>query len=257
MKRTVAFLCLLLAVIPATWAMNDAEAVNMSGSLRMLSQRMMKNYLAIGADIRPDVALKQLDDSVALFEQRFLLLNDYAHSSAVRKDLAAIETIWLPHREKLLGTPDREQAVQLMKDNLALLKACNTAVETIAREAGVPGAEMVNIAGRQRMLSQKIAKAYFALYWRVPEPGLKQEFEDARTLFTQSLDKLLASPLNTNEINNALMKVQSQWRFSSSGFALDDGGRYVPTIISVTTESILGKMDDITGLYEAVMAAEK
>src|SRR5690606_38504853 len=89
MKRTALLLCLYLAVIPASWAMNNAEAVNTSGSLRMLSQRMMKKYLAVGADIRPAIALKQPDDSVELIEQRFLPRSEHARTPAVQRDFAA------------------------------------------------------------------------------------------------------------------------------------------------------------------------
>lgn len=47
---------------------NNAEAINKSGRQRMLSQRMIKSYLMIGAGIKVGMAQQQLDDSVALFE---------------------------------------------------------------------------------------------------------------------------------------------------------------------------------------------
>ena len=59
--------------------------------------------------------------------------------------------------------------------------------------------------------------------------------------------------MNTEELKLALIKVRNQWRFSQSGFRLGDDDRYVPTVITVTTDSILRKMNDITGQYAKVM----
>lgn len=253
---------LILTLIPLSlpiysWGMTDAEAINKSGRQRMLSQRMMKSYLMLGADIKVETAQQQLDDSVALFEQQFLELRDYAPTEEITNKLDKVESLWVVHRERIIGQPDKQIVPDLMDQNLALLVACDQVVKAIELHADVNSAQLVNISGRQRMLSQKIAKAYMALYWKVPAPDLKQEFEQAVQLFDDSLQTLVDSDLNTEDLNRSLRKVGNQWRFSQSGFKLGDDGRYVPTVISVTTESILKKMDQITKQYESLMLSHK
>ena len=248
----VALLLPLLIPTPVM-AINDAEAVNISGRQRMLTQRMMKNHLLIGAEIQTDKAQRQLDEAVALFEEQLLMLRDYSPTAAIDSKLDTVEALWLPHRLRIISAPSKTGASLLMEDNLALLKACDDVVKAIEAHSGIDSARLVNLSGRQRMLSQKIAKVYVARAWRVRSDSLKQELDDAITLFDRSLNELESYPSNTDELRDALQRVRNQWDFSRTGFQLEDSGRYVPTVIAVTTDSILSRMDAITFQYQNLM----
>ena len=253
---------LIIALIPLTapnlsWGLTDAQAINVSGRQRMLSQRMMKDYLMIGANVKTETAQQQLDSAVALFEEQFLALRDYAPTEDINAKLDAVEAIWLAHRVNIIAQPDKTLAPELLKENLRLLTACNDVVKEIEKHSGIASGRLVNMSGRQRMLSQKIAKTYMAMYWNVDAPSLEDEFRQAIALFDESLTELQSSKKNDAPLNDALKRVQNQWKFSQSGFQLGDQGRFVPTVIAVTTESILKKMDKITGQYQVMMHSDQ
>ena len=67
--RLIAPLLVLLATClqaqPAWAVISAAEAMNLSGMQRMLSQRIAKSYLMLGAEVRPEQAGQQLDQSIA------------------------------------------------------------------------------------------------------------------------------------------------------------------------------------------------
>ena len=258
MSRVVLLLGLTWTLLcPPAWAaIDDAEAMNLSGMQRMLSQRIAKSYLMIGAEVRSEQALQQLDQSVARFENNYQALAEYAPSAEIGAALEQVGESWQHYRELALSRPTREQAVLLLALSDQLLAQSEALVQLIEAHTGSAGARLVNRSGRQRMLSQRIAKLYLALSWRVPVEGLEQQLQQATGEFEAAQQELLGAEQNTPQIAAALQKVEAQWRFARAGFQLSADARYVPTVITTTTETLLWQMNELTSAYAAVMQEE-
>ena len=121
--------------------------------------------------------------------------------------------------------------------------------------ATLSNAEALNLAGQQRMLSQRIAKLYLAISWRLPVAGLEQSFEQAVGEFEMALHELQQASQNTAQISKGLTQAEAQWRFTRAGFNLAGDSRYVPTVIATTTDTLLWQMNELTNQYEGVMLA--
>lgn len=254
-SRIAVLFSLALALLgpQAQASINDAEALNLAGMQRMLSQRIAKTYLMIGADVRSDVALEQLDQSVARFENNYQALADYAPSEPIASALEQAGQTWQAYRELALSRPQRERAPHLLQLSDQLLAQSETLVQLIEQHAGSQNARLVNRSGRQRMLSQRIAKLYLALSWKLPVAGLQEQLQQATQEFEAAQQELLGAEQNTPQISAALKKVEAQWRFARAGFQLSADSRYVPTVITTTTETLLWQMNDLTSAYEQVM----
>jgi hypothetical protein len=248
------FSSLLLFVMSLYWApawaqISATEAVNLSGMQRMLSQRIAKSYLMIGSEVRAEQANQQLDQSLARFESNLLALNGYASSPSIEQQLQRITLLWQEYRSLVLQRPERESAMRVLSLSDQLLAECETLVAQIERSGAGSTAQLVNRSGRQRMLSQRIAKLYLALSWKLPQQELKTQFGQTVSEFGQALDELQAAPENNAAIDAALAKASAQWAFSQSGFRLSEDDRYVPTLISITCETLLEQMEGLTRAY--------
>lgn len=232
------------------------EAINKAGRQRMLTQKMTKCYMMIGSKVRSETARKELDGAVALFEEQFLQLEEYAPNASVQEKLVDVRELWLDFRVKVIAEPDKIYAASLINEGTALLSKCNDVVLALEEYGEIKAARLVNISGRQRMLSQRIAMLYLAYAWEVQKSDLYTELQGAKGQFEEALVELMASNLNTPSISSNLKKVASQWDFSKITFDIKNS-KLMPSLIVVTTNSILKKMDYITGLYTSVMNSQK
>lgn len=236
----------------ASASLNLDSAINKAGRQRMLTQRITKAWMLLGQDVAVERAQKQLDSSIALFDTQLEELEDYAPNDLVKHALALVRSQWNDFRLKAIAIPDKQNARDMISAGNLLLSACEKAVKELEALSPDNKGKLINLSGRQRMLSQRIGMLYATHSWGAGNGETELAFKTAVKEFNEALSYLLAAKENSQPIRNALEKVESQWEFSKSGFNLMNTHHFVPYVIQATTESILGKMDAITHQYETL-----
>ncbi|MGR6870897.1 type IV pili methyl-accepting chemotaxis transducer N-terminal domain-containing protein [Pseudomonas sp. HK3] len=233
-----------------------SQAINESGRLRMLSQRMAKAYLLKTMDIQPEKAEQQFTKSVHKFENNLFDLNTFSKKigsyATIETSLQIIKQQWSTYKSELIKKEKQFNIDALLELSDKTLMACETLVSELEKIAKRDSARWVNLSGRQRMLSQRIAKLYSAISLSGDVQRYDRLLKITVTEFDHALTELINSPDNTHFVNHKLKKVATQWNFSKQGFKVLDKGSSTPLVISMTTESILRQMNDITALYEEI-----
>lgn len=231
------------------------DAINKSGRQRMLSQRIAKGYLQVGQGIDPERSKKIFADSIALFERQLNELQAFAPTPDNRAVLADMKKGWGRYKDVLTANKpnprDAKTVMALSDEILGMAQAATVQLEALS---GTATGHLVNISGRQRMLSQRMAKFYQAINWGAAPSDATARLAAARDEFLKAMAELASSPANTQAIDAELALAQQQWLFfdqalHSSISDMRDKTRFA-TNVATTSERILETMNRITGMYE-------
>ncbi len=229
------------------------DAINKAGRQRMLSQRMAKAYLAVGQRVVAQRGQDILGASMTLFDRQLGELKAFAPTADIKATYSQLATAWGDYRTLLVDqAPTRESTPALIDMDGKVLALANKATMQLEQVSGKPVGRLVNIAGRQRMLSQRIAKFYLAKEWGASVPNAQAELDKARGEFVAALDVLANAPEATGQIRQEIDLARNQWVFYEAALAQYGAGaasseRSVNVFLS--SENILSVMDKVTGMY--------
>ncbi|MBT0962514.1 type IV pili methyl-accepting chemotaxis transducer N-terminal domain-containing protein [Denitromonas iodatirespirans] len=252
-----------LGMLPGAWAAPAAavgtaeaaltlpQAINKAGRQRMLSQRCAKAWLMQALGVAPEMAGPLLQSSMSLFETQMSELSRLQPTTEVQTALVQLAADWQSYRTVLLSPPSPEVAAQLYARNEAVLGAAHAATLAYERSSGSPVGHLINVAGRQRMLSQRMAKFVFFARYGVESKAAVAALAKAREEFIAAFSLLKAAPQNSARITSELALADQQWFFFENALSQDNSPKALKAV-ATTSERILEQLNLVVGLYETL-----
>ncbi|MBL1435631.1 MAG: type IV pili methyl-accepting chemotaxis transducer N-terminal domain-containing protein [Rhodobacteraceae bacterium] len=266
-------------------AIEAARRVNISGRQRMLSQRISKAACFLHVGVSTDGLGNQLGDAVALFETSLEALRRGDESmglgpeqnAAIRAALLVVANDWDMFSQNLRmalsdGLVPRPALSGIDETGLQLLVNMNRTVNKTANIYGDSLPDMplilsltIDLAGRQRMFTQKAAKEFCLIDAGVDVEENRTRLARTAQLFTLTLEALqngmlgmvMAAP--NDEIRNQLALVAEAWvgpkaalDIAASGDEINDTQRIA---VVNAMEQVLVLMNEAVGMYEGAIPA--
>jgi hypothetical protein len=146
----------------------------------------------------------------------------------------------------------REGMVAVARQSDVLLHSAEQTANAYEALSKAGSAKVINVAGRQRMLSQRMTKNYFLIAAGNPAKGYREQIDADRAAFSHALAQLQNAPVSTSSIRNELSLAQSQWVFFEQALGKPHDAEALRNV-ATTSERLLEGMNNLTELYDTAL----
>jgi len=252
--------------------------INLAGKQRMLTQRMSKVVVLISLGIDSDEYTKKLDTYSKLYAQTltgFKKGDDALKLTAtdnpeVLKEIAAVEKKWKPFYENVQkvvkdGAKAKDAIDYIIKNSEDMLLVSNdlvTAFENSNKDLDYLSKfrlHVVNLAGRQRMLVQKMTKEKLLVH-EVKDASYKDKLTKSIELFDTSLTTLINGNKESNiskptdaDLKAQYDKVAKLWSKLKPLYEKDNLDKKELMVIVDENRELLKEMNDAVKKAETVL----
>ena len=260
LKFSFLFLSIIVLSLAANAAISKqdmANSINKAGKQRMLTQKMSKEVLFIALNIDVEMNRDELESTIELFDKTLQgLINGDTYlglvtikNAEILAKLKQVESLWEHFQENLNAIRDGNISSRILaainEQNIPLLRKMDEAVKAYEKEGGSvfePDlANIINKAGKQRMLIQKMTKELLLVAKDIDSTANKTNLANSISEFETTLSEL-KNANNNDSINAQLKKVQKKW------------DKYKPILDNIDiSEQALNKIDKLSvSLYRAM-----
>lgn len=251
------------------------RVINLAGKQRMLTQKMSKEVLLVALDVGKAANLENLKYTRDLFDKTLLGLRhgDTAmglpttYQRVILTGLDKVDILWRDFDLALSavlhsGSASAPAVERIAKKNLPLLWAMDDVVklyeiDSVLHQVKPQLASAINIAGRQRMLSQKMTKEYLLIALGLDVDENKRNLQATIDLFDVSLKGLLHGDASLRlipapeTVSVQLNVVQSIWDEYRKILESEVTPENIEVVTRINVE-LLTEMDRAVSMYESL-----
>ena len=261
-------------------ALTDKElalSINLSGKQRMLSQKMTKESFLIYNNIDKEMNREKLLKSSRQFDKRLngLLRGDDSlklvatHNGEIEEALKRVQKLWKPFYQKIQLSIDGKLTPEgyhyLEQNNIELLREMNDVVLLYTKlkksNSRFKLANDINLAGKQRMLTQKMAKDLLFIEKDIDRERYLNDLKASKELFSETLSGLVNGDKELKLVGTKLPKITKQLKkvdrlWQDEMVLLSKPNKNIKESID-NLDTILVEMDRAVGYYTQSLTRQK
>ena len=224
---------------------NNTQAVDQMGKQRMLSMRMLKDYVMMGMGNTYGDPKKDLEKTSAEFDEALKALKGYIKEGEIKEKVVELEKEWAKVRKVLEKKPEKSRAKEYLKMMVHLREVANDATNMLAKKDGDgKGHQVLNMSGRLRAVSQALAAVYMLKTWQME--GADEALKVPMKRFRGSMDYLLKAPETGPEMKKILDRLEKTYLFFQ---VMNESGTFTPSLVAKKTDRMLRDASQLTRLY--------
>lgn len=247
--QSFAALMLLPSAHSASAQINLSTAINRTARFRALSQRIAKAYTQMYLGVLPSNAKEVVVTAQRLVQVGFDDLAKGQFNTEISRQIGNIQAQASALAGLVARPPSKDAVVAVAVQADKMLAVADATTLAMESQTNQSPAKLINLAGRQRYLSQRMAKNYFLAAAELGNAASREQLQSDRSEFKNALLVLNNAPISTPGIRNELGLAQAQWLFFESAI-----NRKPDTLglsdVATTSERLLDVMNNLTGMYD-------